>query len=75
VLLGSRSAERAVEAAAKLRRRLMDAGREVPRIDDTRNCDAVPEADIVFLTCLPRRWRASSPNAVSSSTARSSSTS
>lgn len=50
VLLGSRSAERAVEAAAKLRRRLVDAGHEVPRIDGMRNCDAVPEADIVFLT-------------------------
>ena len=51
VLIGSRVAERAIDAAAQLRARLEDA--QLPlraRLDGAANCDVIDSADIVFLT-------------------------
>ncbi len=51
VLIGSRTDERAADAAARLRARLEQAGLPLPpRLEGMRNYAAVEAADIVFLT-------------------------
>jgi NADPH-dependent F420 reductase len=50
VLIGSRSEDRAIEAAAALRARLTAAGRSITRLEGASNVAAIPGADMVFLT-------------------------
>jgi NADPH-dependent F420 reductase len=50
VVIGSRTPERAADAAADVRRRLAAAGREGPRIAGLWNCAAIPAAEIAVIT-------------------------
>ncbi|MBI3768574.1 MAG: NADPH-dependent F420 reductase [Deltaproteobacteria bacterium] len=50
VLIGSRSEERAVDAAATLRAQLGVAGCSVTRLEGRHNAATLPQADVVFLS-------------------------
>jgi 8-hydroxy-5-deazaflavin:NADPH oxidoreductase len=50
VVIGSRTPERAAEAAADVRRRLAAAGHAGPRIEGLWNCAAIPDAEIIVIT-------------------------